>query len=442
MFGRNVSQRGGVCPSCDPADHIYFIGSMRFPRRRANNQDRPGFYNRYRKDFRGGAFPKSMDRFIRMGVEENFTDLIGGIYDATLDATLWSPVLARAAEFVGGSAAALFSKDPAGDSGDVYYQVGIDSYYQKLYFDKYVSLDPTTTGHFFAEVEQPVAIADFMPYDRFLETRFYREWVQPQGLVDFVSAALEKSMTSVAMFGVFRHERDGIVDDEARRRMRLILPHIRRAVLIGRLFKLEQAEAASFADILDGLSAGMFLVDGRGAIVHANRAARAFLDDSDFLSSIGGRLTARDPHVDRALRDVFAAADLGDAEIGVKGIAVPLSARTGLGYVAHVLPLTSGDRRRAGIAYAAAAAVFVRKAALETPSPPEVIAKAYNLTPSELRVLHAIVEVGGVPEVAAALGIAVTTVKTHLARLFEKTGAKRQADLVKLVAGFSGLLVG
>jgi len=79
----------------------------------------------------------------------------------------------------------------------------------------------------------------------------------------------------------------------------------------------------------------------------------------------------------------------------------------------------------------------VRKAALQTPSAPEVIAKTFNLTPTELRVLLAIVEVGGVPEVAAALGIAVTTVKSHLGRLFEKTGVTRQAELVKLVAGYS-----
>ena len=51
--------------------------------------------------------------------------------------------------------------------------------------------------------------------------------------------------------------------------------------------------------------------------------------------------------------------------------------------------------------------------------------------------LLAIVDVGGVPEVAAALGVAESTVKTHLGRLFEKTGAGRQADLVKLAAGFS-----
>src|SRR5215471_18315261 len=88
-------------------------------------------------------------------------------------------------------------------------------------------------------------------------------------------------------------------------------------------------------------------------------------------------------------------------------------------------------------ARSAAAALLVRKAALEIPSAPDVIAKAYHLTPTELRVLMAIVEVGGVPEVAVALGIAETTVKTHLSRVFQKTGATRQADLVKLAAGFA-----
>ena len=63
------------------------------------------------------------------------------------------------------------------------------------------------------------------------------------------------------------------------------------------------------------------------------------------------------------------------------------------------------------------------------------------MTPSELRVLLAIVQVGGVPETAEALGIGEATVKTHLHRLFNKTGAGRQADLVKLIAEFSSPLV-
>jgi DNA-binding CsgD family transcriptional regulator len=63
------------------------------------------------------------------------------------------------------------------------------------------------------------------------------------------------------------------------------------------------------------------------------------------------------------------------------------------------------------------------------------IANHYKLTPGELRVLHAVVEVGGVRAIADALGISPATVKTHLHHVFQKTGARRQIDLVKLVAG-------
>src|SRR5262249_11735801 len=81
----------------------------------------------------------------------------------------------------------------------------------------------------------------------------------------------------------------------------------------------------------------------------------------------------------------------------------------------------------AGVAGEAATAVFVRRAAMDGPSSPDVIAESYKLTPTELRVLTALVEIGGVPEVAAALGVAETTVKTHLGRLFAKTGPRRPA---------------
>ena len=138
--------------------------------------------------------------------------------------------------------------------------------------------------------------------------------------------------------------------------------------------------------------------------------------------------------------DVLAAADSGDGAVGARGVALPLATRDGGAYLAHVLPLTSGARRKAGTAYAAAAAIFVRKAELELPSTPEVIARHYRLTPSELRVLLAVIEVGGVPQVAEALGIADTTVKTHLGSVYGKTGTSRQADLVKLVAGFQSPL--
>jgi DNA-binding CsgD family transcriptional regulator len=157
---------------------------------------------------------------------------------------------------------------------------------------------------------------------------------------------------------------------------------------------------------------------------------------------VRGRIVASDTRIDRTLRELFAAAGSGDAAIGTRGIALPLMVRDSSRYVAHVLPLTSGARRLTGIAYSATAALFICKVATEAASAPEVIARAYHLTPTELRVLLAIVKVGGVPESAVALGIAESTVKTHLGRLFVKTGARRQADLVKIVAGFASPLIG
>ena len=89
------------------------------------------------------------------------------------------------------------------------------------------------------------------------------------------------------------------------------------------------------------------------------RPANSMLDAGDILRSLHGRLGTRDRQVDKALQEIFAASDNGDAGVGVKGIALPLTAHDGERYVAHVLPLTSGERRRAAKAYTATAAMFV-----------------------------------------------------------------------------------
>lgn len=373
-----------------------------------------------------------------MQTDDMLSRLIGDIYDAVLDPTLWPEALRQVRGFVGGSAAALFSKDASNKSVNIYYDDGgVDPHYARLYVDKYAKFDPASTGHLLSEIGCPVSIADLISYDELLETRFYKEWARPQGCVDFISAVLEKTGARAAMVGVFRHERHGLVDEETRNRMRLVVPHIRRASLIGRVIDLKTAEACTFADTLDRISAGMFLVDETSRVVHANAIGHEMLASAAVFSAPGGKLTAIDPRAARLLADIIVTAGKGDESVGTKGIAVPIVAREGDHYVAHVLPLTSGARRRTASRYAAVAALFVRKAALEVPSPPEAISKLYGLTPSELRVLLAIVQAGGVAETAQALGIGAQTVKTHLHRLFRKTGTSRQADLVKLIAGFA-----
>jgi DNA-binding CsgD family transcriptional regulator len=372
---------------------------------------------------------------------EIFSLLIGDVYDAALDPSRWTDTLDRVRMFVVGSAASVYAKDAANQQGGTLYDCGIDPQYKMSYFDRYIRLDPSTIAMFCAKVGEPLSTNDLMPYDEFLATRFYKEWVRPQGLVDALNVILDKSATSIALFGVFRHERDGLVDDAMRGRMQLLVPHVRRAVLIGKVVDFKTAEAATFADTLDGLAAGMFLLDANSRIVHTNASGLAMLDRGTPLRQVAGKLGAADPAAEQALREALAAAANGDMALGAKGIAIPLPSQKDSPYVAHLLPLTAGARRKANIAYSAVAAIFVHKAALSAPSPPETIAKLYKLTPSELRVLLAVAEIGGVASVAEALGISQATVKTHLQHLFEKTGTRRQIDLAKLVASHTSPLV-
>ena len=340
-----------------------------------------------------------------MQVSEDLSTLIGDIYDAALDATLWVSVLGKTRDFVGGHAASLLAKTTTSKTGTIHYQDGrIDEHYVRLYFEKYMKLDPCTTGQFFAEVGEPISTMDLFSCDEMLETRFYKEWVRPQGLGDFASTVLDKSPTTAALFGVFRLERHGLVDDEMRRRLRLVVPHLRRAVLVGQVIDLNTATAAGFADCLDSLTAGMFLVAATGTIVHANVSGHVMLVSGDVLRAVDGRLVASDADSDQGLQEVLAAAAKGDSAVGIRGISQPLVARPGSErYVAHVMPLTSGARRRTAKHYAAAAVLCVHKVALQAPSAPEVIAKTYNLTPTELRVLLAIVQVAGVSETRTPL---------------------------------------
>lgn len=372
-----------------------------------------------------------------MDEAERLSRLIADIYDTALDPSLWAGVLENATGFVGGASASVYAKDAARPHIQISHEYGTDPRYVQLYMEKYVKFDPSTNSQLFAEIGDIISTGDYMPYDEFVETRFYREWAQPQQLIDAATGVLHKTATEVAMFSVFRHERDGRVDGETRRRMHLLIPHLRRAVLIGRLLMTKKSEAAELADTFDALRAGVFLVDAKGRIVHVNAAGRGLLANGDPFHVVRNRLTVLDAETDKLFEEAFLAADSGDAAIDVKGISLPLVARDGENYVAHILPLTSGARRRAGAAYAAVAAVFVHRAKLTGASPLEMIARRYSLTPTELRVLLGIVEVGGVPEVAEALGISSTTVRSHLGRLFQKTGVNRQADLVKLVAQFS-----
>jgi DNA-binding CsgD family transcriptional regulator/PAS domain-containing protein len=358
--------------------------------------------------------------------------VIGDIYDAAIDPALWKRALGSICTFVGGDSAALFWHDSATQRSEVLHLFNEDPHYTRLYFEKYLTMNPVFPAATFMEAGHVHTVNDIIPQDELEKTRFYKEWVEPQGIMDVIAVNLEKGTTSSSLLNI---RTGALADAEARRRLALLVPHVQRAVSIGRLFDQGKAAETALATTLDHVEAAVLLVDADGAIAFANEPAKAMLAEGTMIRLAGNALRAVSAETDRILRDVFESARSGDASVGVRGVAVPLTASSQERWFAHVLPLTSGNRRQAGLAYAAVAAIFIRKTVPDAPPPLEAIAKLYKLTASEVRVLDAVLKVNGVKAMAEILGVSQATVKTHLHNVFRKTGTKRQSDLVKLLTG-------
>jgi DNA-binding CsgD family transcriptional regulator len=358
---------------------------------------------------------------------EQLSALIGRIYDAGLDCRLWADVFPRIEDFVSGKANAL-PQDPE-NSGP-----GLGQRHRRQVLATHSGLSPVQR---LPSCDDDATVGALPRHDECHRTGS-RQWLKQPNLGDRDKAGPEETVTRRPFREADGDRAQNVVDAAMRRRLALVVPHVRRAVLIGKMIDRRLAEAAMFAGAVDGIGAGIFLLGAGAHIAHANAAAHALLRAADLLRTVSGRLIAANTTTDRSLREALTAAGGPDERGAIKGVALPMTALDGECYVGHLLPLSAG--KRGSVSLGTVAALFVRKAVLAAPSRPEIIAKTYKLTPTELRVLLAIVEVGGVPEVAATLGIAQTTVKSHLARVFEKTATSRQADLVKLVAGFSSPL--
>src|SRR5215831_10677025 len=68
-----------------------------------------------------------------MHESERLSALIGDIYDAALDSTLWVDVLGKTKNFIGGQGAGLGWKDAVAKRGGLYYHDnGLSEYYCQL----------------------------------------------------------------------------------------------------------------------------------------------------------------------------------------------------------------------------------------------------------------------------------------------------------------------
>lgn len=218
--------------------------------------------------------------------------------------------------------------------------------------------------------------------------------------------------------------------------MALLAPHLLRSVAIGRLFVSSRRREAALTKTLDQVEAGVFLVAESGRLVLANARGQRMIEDGRLLRDVGGRLRATSTVADRAIFDHLRTMS-GRVAAPADDHAIPLSDTMDGCWTATVLPL-SDDRLGSMVEpRTAVAAIFVRSPLPAVVSPLETLARRHNLTASEIRVVEAMLRLNGLDAIADAVGIARSTVKTHLNRVYRKSATKNQAELIRKIAGFS-----
>ena len=178
--------------------------------------------------------------------------------------------------------------------------------------------------------------------------------------------------------------------------------------------------------ILDHFAIGILLVNERGSVLHANSAARALLAKE---LQLAGAASDMFPfgRVKGCVRSVLSRAT---------GRALALrSTETDRPLFVTVTPIHSGmDDASPSTSWPSQAALVIL-CDLDSPAslPVASMAEAYGLTEAEARVAQAASGGAGIGDIAHQLGLSPNTVKTHLRRIYEKTGTKRQAELARVM---------
>ncbi|MFO1105015.1 MAG: helix-turn-helix transcriptional regulator [Amaricoccus sp.] len=360
---------------------------------------------------------------------DEFSRLIGSIYDCALDPALWPDTLGAICRAMDFSNAVLALQETP--TWRLLLDVNVGLAQQDLermrsfgveVIDQWGGAERVMS----LPLEVPNVLTLVNPTAH--ESRFAREWAIPLGLIDTLAIGFFRDQESLSSLAFGRHRDAGPITEAEIAASTLFIPHFKRALTISRLLDARAVERATFAAVLDGLAFGVLLVARDLKLLHANRAGEAMLRAADPLGIRNGRIVAPNG-LSAALQAALAAPLDG---IGRRGLGIPTRRIDGEELVLHLLPLADANPLPG-----AAAALFVAPATTPRPAPLDAIAALFDLTPAETRVLELLGAGRTNAEIAEGLGIAVSTVRTHVLRLFEKTATHRQAELVALLASFT-----
>ena len=264
-------------------------------------------------------------------------------------------------------------------------------------------------------------------------SEFCNDFLRPQHLFHALGAvALKDDDGRIAVLRVMR-PRVRPFRQEERDFLRLVLPHLTRALELFQRLQALRAERDANAEVLDGFAGGILLLDRRGRVLLGNRYAESLLAAADGLLSVCGTLVTSVPRDGALLGELIravAARDFRRPEAAGGALVIHRPSRRPP-YQVLVSPLAAPWLDRAP--RQAAVAVFVNDPERAPVAKEGVVCRYLGLTPAEGRVVLALARGLTLAEVARESGISLNTVRTHVKRSLAKAGVRRQADLVRLV---------
>ena len=247
--------------------------------------------------------------------------------------------------------------------------------------------------------------------------------LEPQNIAHAALAAIDDMPSFRVALSILRPAALGAFTACELASLERFLPHLRRCMQLRVMLDRGHRRESLALETLDALATGVLLLDASARVLFANAAALDLANTRDAIVLEDGTVKARQVCQARHLRELIACAIRGEA-----GGAVGLSrASGGLPLSVLVAPL-QGALGRVG-----AVALFLTDPCRQAELSAERLRALYGLTPTEARVALHIGEAGTIAGAAAGLQLGPETVRTHLKRVYAKTGVNRQSALVRLL---------
>ena len=346
---------------------------------------------------------------------------IDDIYACILEPHRWVGVLKRLCDRIEGCAASLNVIGLESRDAALLVEHGTDPKRSASYVNTYARLNPLVETALLHMAEgETRTLYESVDLAHYRRSRFYEEWVSPQGWGDWMGGVLIRTTESLAIVAVARAESRGPYSDGDRAYLALLAPHLRRATRIGRLFGELDAQRSGLAALVEGIQASAFLLDASGRIAYANSLGERALAEGDFVRAPRRVLGLVDAEGQRRLNAILACPS--SATPVMAAVSGPSGKR-----IVSIMPASDATGGHV--------VVILNAMEIDLPLFGPFLAETYGLTSAEIRVLIGLLKRRTLPEMATEFGVTTRTIKAHLQKLFEKTGAKRQADLVGEVLG-------